>query len=228
MDQNMKRKINPKKIFILDQSILVREYLSIVLNQEKNLVVCGEADSMIPALNGIYLEKPDAMLMDITLKRGSGYDLIKQVRNFLPKSAILVLSLEDENVYAERALEAGANGYISKANGAAAVLGALRTVMDGNVYLSAEFALRMATKRFCKRKSAVVALDHLSPREFQVFQLLGQWLGTREIAGDLSLSIKTIEHYRESIKKKLGVTNATDLVKLATSWSDRQKFSRSE
>jgi DNA-binding NarL/FixJ family response regulator len=221
-DENMKSKTNPKRVFIVDESGMAREYLSLFLNQERDFVVCGEADSVTLGRHGIDLEKPDVVLMDIALKHGSGYDLIKQVRNLLPQSVILVLSLQDENVCAERALEVGANGYVSKANGRAVLLEALRKVIDGDVYLSDELALRMAKQRFCKRKSSGVALDHLSAREFQVFQLLGRWLGTREIAGDLNLSIKTIEHYRESIKKKLGVANATDLVKLATSWSDRQ------
>jgi DNA-binding NarL/FixJ family response regulator len=166
--------------------------------------------------------------MDIVLNDGSGLDLIRQLRASLPEIVILILTMEDENIYAERVMESGANGYISKTCGGAAVLEALRRVMNGEVYLSPEFALRMVQKRFCHRKPVGLALDQLSTREFQVFQLLGRWQGTREIAGDLNLSIKTIEHYRETIKKKLGVANSTELVKLATSWSDNQRTTQSE
>lgn len=205
-----------KTILIVDDHPLVREWLSALINQQADLTVCGEASSGAEAMHAVTASKPDMVIVDISLRDSSGIELIKDFKKACPNLLVLVLSMHDESVYAERVLRAGARGYIMKREATHKVIDAIRRVLDGKFYVSDAMA-QTITARFVEGKMLATSspTEQLSDRELTVFELLGQGLGTRKIAEILRLSVKTVQAYCANIEKKLNLGNATELVREA-------------
>jgi len=214
-----RRSARKSRVFLVDDHPLVREWLTNLIHQQGDLIVCGEADDPLEALNGIAASRPDVAVIDITLKSGSGLELIKQVKSSHPDVAVVVLSMHDESLYAERALRAGASGYVVKRETPRKIIAAIRRVLDGQLYVSEGFASLMAA-RFIKGGGAdsESPVSRLSDRELEIFELLGQGTDTRHIADHLRVSIKTVQAYCERLKKKLNLQNATGLLCEAIRW----------
>jgi DNA-binding NarL/FixJ family response regulator len=210
-----------QRILIVDDHAVLREGLAMVINQEPDLVVCGEAADAPEAIQAVAALQPDAVIADLSLTNGNGLELIKDVRTQHPDLPMLVLSLHDEALYAERVLRAGARGYIMKRASTTELLAALRKVLGGDVYLSERMASLLVTQAVGKRETPANEgpLGLLSDRELEVFQLLGEGHGTRKIARALGLSIKTISCYRQNIKSKLHLKDATELLHHAVQWT---------
>ena len=207
------------RILIVDDHPIVRRGIAAMINQEANLEVCAEAEGYHEGLDAIREQKPDLSIIDLTLPDISGLELVKQVKALAPDMPMLVLSMHDETLYAERVLRAGARGYIMKQEGTEKLIDAIAAVMRGDIYVSEKMASRMLGKLVDGKKAAGSSpLERLSDRELEVFELLGRGLGTREVAERLCVSIKTIESHREHIKEKLQLKNATELVQHATQW----------
>lgn len=206
----------PAKVLVVDDHPVVRQGLALLINHEPDLAVCGEAATAAEALKAIADARPDVAIVDLSLKGASGLDLIKDIKVRHPGLPVLVLSMSDENVYAERALRAGARGYMMKEEATEKVLTALRRVLGGAVYLSDAMASRLLSQFVAGDAAGGGSpVDRLSDRELEVFRLIGQGLGTGEIARRLHLSPKTIETHRAHIKVKLGLDSGTDLLRQA-------------
>lgn len=217
--REMKRK---QKIFIVDDHPLVREWLSNLINQQPDLGVCGEAEDAPHALDMIGAEKPDVAIIDITLKGGSGIELIKDVTRLYPAVAVIVLTMHDESLYAERAFRAGARGYVMKRDTTRNVVAAVRRVLEGKVYMSDKISEMMAARMVNGHKPVdALVVDLLSDRELEIFELIGQGWETRRIAEALNLSFKTVQAYCARIKEKLRLDNATELLREAIRWHER-------
>jgi DNA-binding NarL/FixJ family response regulator len=207
------------KIFLVDDHPLVRERLTALIQQETDLEVCGEAADAPAALSLISRLKPDLVVLDISLKHSHGLELLKDLKALNPKLAVLILSMHDESLYAERALQAGAMGYITKEEATVSVLSAIRKVLNGQVYLSEQMSARMMTKMIGRKKITPGSpLDVLADRELEVYQMIGRGLGTRQIAEELRLGIKTVESYRARIREKLGLADGDHLRQHAIQW----------
>jgi DNA-binding NarL/FixJ family response regulator len=206
------------RIVLVDDHPMVRERLAEVINREPDLSICGEAEDRAGALEVVEREKPRLAIVDLTLKRSNGLDLIKDLRVMYPDLLILVLSMQDENLYAERVIRAGAHGYITKQEATRKILDAIRQVMAGKVFLSEELSAEILSRMLGKTKGAVRSLDVLSDRELQVFGLVGEGFGTRQIAEQLGLDVKTVETYRTRIKEKLELKDASELLRQAIAW----------
>jgi len=207
------------KILVVDDHPVFREGLVRVLNEEKDLTVCGEAADAVEALRLLRTLKPDLVVVDISLEGMSGIDLTKSIRAHHPHLFILVLSMHKESLYAERALRAGANGYLMKRESGRRLLGAIRHVLQGQTYVSDDFKehiLRgaMGAKEGMESSPA----KRLSDREFEIFRMIGQGYGTRQIAEQLNLSMKTVETHREHIREKMNLRNTFELVQQAIQW----------
>ena len=211
------------RVFLVDDHPIVRRGFQLLLGMERDLMVCGEADSGPVALQKILALRPDAAIIDLTLKGGSGLELIKQVRAQALKMKLLVFTMRDEGIYAERALRAGADGYITKEEGTEKAIQAIRLLMEGKRYLSEKMAVKMMDNLVGNTAVGEGTVESLSDRELEVLELLGNGLGSHEIAEKLHLSIKTIESHREHIKTKLGLTRATELVRYAFNWVHGEK-----
>lgn len=219
--QNVKTK--SKKILIVDDHPIVRQGLRSLIDQENDLMVCGEAGSAADALRALNTLKPDLILVDISLKGPDGLELTKSIRAILPDMPILIVSMHDESLYAERVLRAGANGYIMKEEVSQSVILAIRRVLKGDIFISDRMRQKILRGVAGQRTpSATSSIERLSDRELEVFRLIGHGHGTRQIAGDLHLSVKTIETYRAHIKEKLSLANATELVRQAVQWVEQQ------
>jgi DNA-binding NarL/FixJ family response regulator len=212
-----------RSVFIIDDHPIVRKGLAQLLDQEPDLVVCGEAADVREARVGLERTRPDVVILDLSLRDSDGLELIKEIRAKHGQLPVLVLSMHDETIYAERLLSAGANGYIMKQAGGDQLVVALRRVLAGGVYVSDRIGASMI-ERFAvaRRKHAIDPIERLSNREVQVLNLIGRGKSTREIAKDLSLSIKTIESHRQRIKKKLSLDSSPRLVQFAVNWYARQ------
>ncbi len=218
----MKTKTLPKKasalkaaykIIIVDDHPILREGLAQLIDQQKDLSICGQFEDASKAFEAINTLKPDLALVDISLKGSSGIELLKNIKANYPKLLVLVLSMHDESLYAERVLRAGAAGYIMKQEATERVLEALRKVLTGEIYLSEKMSTKLMHQLVGGRTPATGSLmERLSDRELEVFGLIGQGRGTRQIAEQLHLSVKTIESHRAHIKEKLNLKNATELV----------------
>lgn len=212
-------------ILVVDDHQLFREGLSQMINREADLQVCAEADDDQTALEALQKAKPDMAIIDISLAGSNGIDLIKQIRTSDTETPILVLSMHDESLYAERALRSGANGYIMKQEANKKVRDAIRQVLSGEIYLSEKMSTQLVSKLIGGRNEATKSpMDTLSPRELEVFELIGQGHGTRQIAEAMKLTIPTINSFRARIKEKLNLKNASELVLNAIQWvQNKQK-----
>jgi len=209
----------PARIVIVDDHPLVRERLADVIHREPDLRVCGEAEDRAGAVEVVSREKPDLVIIDLTLKRSNGLDLIKDLHVLHPNLRILVLSMQDESLYAERVVRAGAHGYITKYEATESILLAIRHVLAGKMFLSPEVSDEILSRMLGKPKTALRSVDLLSDRELQVFELVGKGYGTRQIAEFLGLDGKTVETYRSRIKEKLEIKDASELLRRAIAWT---------
>jgi DNA-binding NarL/FixJ family response regulator len=213
------------RVMIVDDHPIVRQGLRSLIDQVDDLSVCGEAGSAAEALKILPTLKPDLMLVDISLKGPDGIELTKSIRSLKPDLPILIVSMHDETLYAERVLRAGANGYIMKEEVARNVVEATRKVLKGDIYISDRMRQKILRGVAGQRSNpATSSIERLSDRELEVFRLIGQGHGTRMIAEELHLSVKTIETYRAHIKEKLGLKNATELVRQAVQWVEQKNM----
>ena len=208
-----------RRVFLVDDHPLVCEGLTILINRQNDLVVCGEAGSAPAALQAIMELRPDAALVDLTLASGSGLELLKNLRACCPETALVVISMHDEATYAERALRAGARGYVMKREATKKVIAALRQVLEGRLFVSDDFARSMTEKivEFQKPQSGSV-IANLSDRELQVFEMLGTGMESREIADSLNIALKTVQTHCARMKMKLGVNTLNVLMREAVRW----------
>ena len=196
------------RIFIVDDHPIVREGLSLMMNREPDLMVCGEAEEAATALQAITSTRPDFLIVDISLNGPDGLDLLKSIRVRFPNLPVLILSMHDESIYAERALRAGANGYIMKQEATEKVLVAVRQILNQKVYVSDRIANRMLQQYISGSANETHSpIAELSDRELEVFRLIGEGHSTRMIAEELHLSVKTVESYQAHIKDKLSLKN---------------------
>jgi DNA-binding NarL/FixJ family response regulator len=212
---------SPKRtVFIVDDHPIVRQGLALLINREPDLAVCGDAEEAASALRLIQELKPDLVVVDISLSGPDGLDLLKSIRARDPNLPVLILSMMDELLYAERGLRAGANGYIMKQQATEQVLVAIRRILGGEIYLSERMANKMLHRfvgGYPTQQSSPVA--DLTDRELEVFRLIGDGHGTRQIADQLHLSVKTVESYQAHIKDKLLLKNGRELVQRAIQWN---------
>lgn len=209
-----------RTILIVDDHAVFREGLVRIVNQEKDLAVCGEASDAAEALEKAAALKPDLAVVDISLEGVGGLEVVKSLRARFPEMRLLMLSMHPESLYGERALRSGANGYVMKREGGRSLLTAVRHVLDGKTHVSRELNELILQKASLPSGAGV---DVLSNRELEVFQLIGQGFGTREIAERLSISMKTVETHRENIREKLGLSGTPDLVRRAIHWIHRER-----
>ncbi len=209
------------RVFIVDDHPLVREGLTNLINGQDDLIVRGEAKDSAQAINGIAKARPDVALIDISLENESGLELVKQLKTQFPQVALIILSMHDEALYAERALRAGAQGYVMKHETSKSVLASIRRVLGGGVYVSERIVKRMALRLTSSRQPITSSpVERLSDRELEIFRLLGQGRTTSQIAGDLNLSLKTVQAYCARAKEKFGVASLTELLYAAIRWDD--------
>jgi DNA-binding NarL/FixJ family response regulator len=201
-----------RRVLIVDDHPIVRQGLKRMIDAEADLEVCGEADSEPNARRAVRELDPDIVIVDLSLQDGDGLELVRAVHAHHPEVPMLVLSMHDEAIYAERMLAEGASGYIMKQAAADQLLTALRTVLQGDTYLSAEMA---ALHKEAANKLGADPLQRLSNRELQVLNLVGRGVSSRDIAGELGLSVKTVESHRQSIKRKLHLLTNVQLIKYA-------------
>ena len=214
------------KIFLVDDHPLVREWLTNLIQQQPDLVVCGESEDAPHALQEIDAIKPDVAIVDISLKQGSGIELIKNLKALQPGVAVIVLSMHDERLYAERALRAGARGYIMKSETAKKVIMVIRQVLGGKIYMSENLTALFAEKFVDGRLPASGSLvEQLSDRELETFQLLGKGYETRQVAEMMKVSMKTVQAHCAHIKEKLKLTNAAELLREAVRWQENHPTS---
>lgn len=211
------------RILIVDDHPMMRQGLAALINNEKDLTVCGEAESAAQAMDAIAANQPDLVLADITLPDKSGLELIKDTLALHPGLRILVVSMHDESLYAERVLRAGGRGYIMKQEGGRRLMDGIRQVLAGQIYVSEKMSKRILELFSGQRNSSGGSpVEKLTDREFEVFQLVGEGKGTREIAEKLHLSVKTVEVHRLHIKEKLEIKTAAELIRFAVRWVESQ------
>jgi len=213
-----------RKILLVDDHPIVREGMALLINREPDLVVCGEAEEAMGAMHVLASARPDVLVVDISLNGPDGLDLLKNIRITYPTLPVLILSMHEESIYAERALRAGANGYIMKQEATEKVLVAVRRILSGEIYLSDRIANKMLkhyiTGCGTLRNSSIA---DLSDRELEVFRLIGDGHATRQIAEELHLSVKTVESYQAHIKEKLSLRSARELMQHAIQWNMNEK-----
>jgi DNA-binding NarL/FixJ family response regulator len=220
-EKNIDKPVSRRRVFIVDDHPLVREGLANLINQQSDLTVCGQAEDAAQALAGIGAGRAELALIDISLKTASGLELVKDLKLHHPEVALIVLSMHDEMLYAERAIRAGARGYVMKSETSKEVLTAIRRVLQGDVYVSERVVNLMARRLGSSRKSAASSpVEQLSDRELEIFRLLGQGRTTSQIATDLHLSLKTVQAYCARAKEKFGVDSLTELLRAAIRWED--------
>jgi DNA-binding NarL/FixJ family response regulator len=207
-------------VLLVDDHPIVRQGLALLIDRERDLSVCGEAEGAHSALQSIATLRPDIVVLDISLNGRDGLDVLKEIRTITASLPVLILSMHDESIYAERAMRAGANGYIMKQEATEKVLVAIRRILQGEVYLSDRLTSSML-QQFVHRTPAAKGspLLNLTDRELEVFRLIGEGRGTRQIADELHLSVKTIESYQAHLKEKLALRNARELVQHAIKWT---------
>jgi DNA-binding NarL/FixJ family response regulator len=213
------------RILIVDDHPAVREALAVRIGRQDDLEVCGEAADMGEALEQIAQAQPDVAVIDISLKSSTGLDLIKRIKDRYSDVRVLVWSMHSESLYAERALRAGALGYINKDQATDKIVEAIRQVLDGKVWLSESMGERMLKRAVGVRQQKLERspLDTLADRELEVFRLIGEGIKTADIARRLHLSVKTVETYRDRIRHKLDLSDGTQLAHFATQWVLEQR-----
>jgi DNA-binding NarL/FixJ family response regulator len=201
------------KVYLVDDHSVVRDGLAKLINGEEDLTVCGDAGNIQEAFQGIEECKPDIVIVDITLKDGSGIRLIENLTYSNADLPVLVLSMHDESVYAERCIKAGAKGYIMKQEPSDKMISAIRKVLNGRKYLSDKLEEKFVDCFFSKtKKQSISPLERLTNRELEVYQLIGQGLKKRAIAGNLNISVKTVENHMEHIKKKIDLKTSHEII----------------
>ena len=215
-----------KRVMVVDDHPIVRQGLALLINRESDLVVCGEAEEAMGALHVLASARPDVLIVDISLNGPDGIDLLKNIRNTHPTLPVLILSMHDEMIYAERALRAGANGYIMKQEATEKVLIAVRRILNGEIYVSERISNQIL-KQYITGSGTVrnSSIGDLSDRELEVFRLIGEGHGTRQIAEELHVSVKTVESYQAHIKEKLSLRSARELMQRAFAWHMSEKAS---
>jgi len=214
------------KIVLVEDHPIFRKGLAQLINNEKDMTVCGESEDSVEALRIVKELEPDLVIVDITLKDRNGIELIKDIKIRFPEMKIIVISMHDEKIYAERALRAGAKGYIMKQEAPETILKAIHHVLNNNVYVSNDIATRIFNLFFDGRANEDNnPVNQLTDRELEIFQLIGQGFGTRQIASKLHISVKTVENHRAHIKEKLNLKSAIELVQQATLWLQRNQTS---
>src|SRR5688572_2386647 len=217
------KKVVRQRIFIVDDHPMMRDGLRARISGESDLEVCGEAEDAQPALEQIEKLEPDLVIVDITLRSTSGLDLIKDLKNRVPAVPALVISMHDESLYAERVLRAGGRGYVMKQEGGKKLMEAIRQVLHGQTFVSTKVSARILDAFSGRRPESSSPVEQLTDREFEVFQLIGQGLSTKEIAAKLHVSAKTVEVHRVNIKQKLNVGTAPELIRFAVRWVESEK-----
>jgi len=208
-----------KTVLVVDDHPLMRQGLAMLINQQQDIQVCGEAEDAQAAIHAIAELHPDILILDISLNGPDGLDVLKNIRTFNPDLPVLILSMHDEAIYAERALRARANGYIMKQEATEKVLVAVRRILNGEVYLSERMSNKMLQQYIGGAPSMIQSrIASLSDRELEVFRMIGEGRGTREIAEELHLSIKTVETYQAHIKEKLALRSGRELIQHAIQW----------
>ncbi len=215
-------------VVIVDDHPIVREGLSQVVNGEEDMTVIGMAETCCDALELIAGKHPTIALVDLSLRDSNGLELIKDLRLRHPDVVILVLSMHDETFYAERVLRAGARGYITKEEAVDKVITGIRRVLAGEIFLSQNMAGKMLSKMVEGRNPNGLSVERLSDRELEVFDLIGQGMGTRQIARQLHLSIKTVGSHRAHVKQKLKLKTGTELLRHAIQWVQSSKGSQAK
>ena len=214
---------NKTQILLVDDHPVVRDGLTTIINHERDLNVCGEADDAHEALKAAAELKPDIVVVDISLKNSDGIELTKTIKSKYPKLPVVVLSVHDESVYAERALIAGAKAYLMKDAVSENIVKAIRTVLSGEIYvsntISKKFLHKIAGDKVDTNKTTI---EKLSDREFEVFRLIGEGYKPSQIAKKLHLSVKTIETYRGRLKEKLDLNSAIEILQFAIKWAKSQ------
>jgi len=213
-----------RRVLLVDDHPIVRQGLMLLINQEPDLTVCGQAEDMQSALQAIPDARPEIMVVDISLNGPDGLELLKNIRTKHPVMPVLILSMHDESIYAERALRAGANGYIMKQEATDKVLTALRRILSGEIYVSDRVGSAML-QHYVRGTSLSTqsSVAELTDRELEVFRLIGEGHSTRQIAEELHLSVKTVESYQAHIKEKLSLRSARELVQHAIEWTVSEK-----
>jgi DNA-binding NarL/FixJ family response regulator len=220
-------RIKKKTVFVVDDHPLLRQGLALLINREQDLAVCGEAEEAQAAMKALALKRPDILIADISLNGPDGLDLLKSLRVLYPELPVLILSMHDESIYAERALRARANGYIMKQEATEMVLVAVRRILAGDIYLSDRMAHKLLHQYISGSATDMNSrLSALSDRELEVFRLIGEGRSTRQIAEKLHLSIKTVETYQAHIKEKLSLHSGRELVQHAIQSTINEKTSR--
>lgn len=217
--------VDRKRILIVDDHPFMRAGLAQLIDKQPGMMVCGEAGDPAAAMKELEKGKVDLVLTDITMPGRSGIEFIKDLQAMYPELPILVISMHDEVIYAERVLRAGARGYIMKEAGGENLLAALRRVLEGEVYVSPKMSARFLDNMSGRKpRGSTSPIEKLTDREFEVFQLIGQGKSTRDIAKQLNLSSKTVDVHRGHIKEKLGLQDVTALVRHAVRWVETQSF----
>jgi DNA-binding NarL/FixJ family response regulator len=227
MAQTKKREVKESdgktRVLLVDDHAVVRFGIAQLINRQADMMVCGEEEDASRALGSIASLKPNLVIADISLRDSSGLELMRNIKAQYPSLPVLVVSAHDESIYAEIAFRAGALGYLMKEEALDKVITAIRRVLSGAIYVSDSLAAKMLQQQIRGQTNINESpVKSLSDRELEVFQLIGQWKTTREIADELHLSVKTIEYYREQIKRKLSLKNAAELTQRATSWVGRE------
>jgi DNA-binding NarL/FixJ family response regulator len=212
------------RVFVVDDHPIVRQGLAMLVNRQPDLIVCGEAEDAQAAMQALITAKPDILVLDISLNGPDGLDLLKNIRTRYPDLPVLILSMHDELMYAERALRAGAQGYIMKQEATDMVLVALRRILGHEIYVSERIANRMLQHYIGNPAAArSSSIADLTDRELEVFRLIGEGHSTRRIAEELHISVKTVESYQAHIKEKLSLRSARELVQHAIQWTINEK-----
>jgi DNA-binding NarL/FixJ family response regulator len=215
---NEKRK---RRILIVEDHAIVRLGMRQLIAADPSLIICGEAESADQALASAPALRPDLAIVDLSLGETNGLELIRQLHELLPGLPVLVLSMHDEALFAERVLRAGARGYIMKSGAIDGLVQAIQTVLSGKIYTSERVSQELLAALSGHGASTSGSLGSLTDRELEVFEMIGRGLGTAAIANQLGISVKTIETYRSNIKTKLRLKDATDLIRFAASWVER-------
>ncbi len=207
------------QIFVVDDHPIFRLGIRRLLEAEQDLLIAGEAETSAEAMSKLESSAVDLVIVDVSLKGSGGIDLVKQLRVIHPQLPLLVISMHDEHLFAERALRAGAAGYVTKDSDPEAIVTAVRKVLRGELAVSEKLAMMMLRANLHGSRESTSMLDSLSDREMEVFELIGRGVKTRAIADSLSISVKTVESHQSNIKRKLGISGMTELRRIAAVWS---------